>query len=135
MKEFFLQCLKDLEPLTGKRQLAFWETEAGTDLAEAQRKINVCIEGMVNISKQFNYIPEESQQKIIRRMMLEDQQYESLNARTIHKWLDLHKDKFPVNRISEDEMTPAIPFEETSQETKQLFAEALKRMKKGKFRL
>ncbi len=108
MKEFFIECLKNLEALTGIRQLFFLQSDP-----EGAKKKDVLIDGMVLVSKKFDYIPEETQQKYIRKMMVEDQNYESLNSRVIWKWLDMHK----VNHIThshfdEDALTqyePASP--------------------------
>lgn len=90
MRNFFIQCLKDLESLTGIRQLYFLQS----DLEDGERKKNVLIEGMIATSKQFPYISEQIQQKIIRDMMVKDQDYDSLNSRIIYKWLNLNKDLY-----------------------------------------
>lgn len=84
MKDFFIQCLKDLEPLTGIRQLYFMQS----DLEDGERKKNVLIYGMIAAAEDYPYIPEESKKKIIRDQMVKDQNYEALNGRTIHKWLN-----------------------------------------------
>lgn len=83
MKDFFIQCLKDLEPLTGLRQLFFLQN----DLEDGERKKNVLIDGMILACKDYPFIPEVAQKKIIRDQMVKDQTYEALNSRTIHKWL------------------------------------------------
>jgi hypothetical protein len=49
--------------------------------------MTVCIDGMVIACKDYPFIPEEAQKKIIRDQMVKDQKYEALNSRTIHKWL------------------------------------------------
>lgn len=98
MKEFFTQCLKDLEPLTGIRQLFFLES----DLDDGKRKKDVLIDGMVAVCAQFPYIPEQAQQKWIRKMMVEDQNYEALSPRTILKWLTLLSNSYRTQGQSQD---------------------------------
>lgn len=107
MRDFFIQCLKDLESLTGLRQLFFLQS----DLQDGERKKNVLIEGMILVAKKFDYIPEEEQKKIISRMMVEDQDYDSLNSRVIWKWLNLHKDKYFEGQSHYEEINtkPAPP--------------------------
>lgn len=92
MRDFFISCMKDLEPLTGIRQLYYIES----DLEDGARKFNVLIEGMVLKSKEYSYIPEEAQKAIIKKMMVQDHAYENLNSRTVDKWLNMHKDKWTI---------------------------------------
>ena len=97
MKEFFENCLRDLEALTGKRQVYYWQTETDTDStgkAKGMRKFEVCVQGMVIQSGNFAYIPEADQKRIITEMMVKDQDYEALNSSVIYKWLSMYKDKY-----------------------------------------
>jgi hypothetical protein len=97
MKQFFEQCLRDLEALTGKRQVYYWQTETDTDStgkAKGARKFEVCVQGMVIQSQNFPYIPEEDQKRIITEMIVKDQDYEALNSSVIYKWLAMYKDKY-----------------------------------------
>jgi len=97
MKEFFENCLRDLEALTGKRQVYYWQTETDTDStgkAKGMRKFEVCVQGMVIQSGNFSYIPEADQKRIITQMMVKDQDYEALNSSVIYKWLSMYKDKY-----------------------------------------
>lgn len=103
MKDFFIQCLKDLESLTGLRQLFFLQS----DLEDGERKKNVLIEGMVLACKDYPYIPEESQKKIIREAMVKDQNYEALNSRVIHKWLTQAANAYRTHsNFTEEDLTP-----------------------------
>lgn len=103
MRDFLRQCLKDLQPLTGNRQLFFLES----DLEDGVRKIEVCLAGMVAACKDYPYIPEDAQQKIIREQMVKDQQYEELNSRTIHKWLSQASRAYITHsQFSEDDLMP-----------------------------
>jgi hypothetical protein len=97
MKEFFENCLRDLEPLTGKRQVYYWQIETDTDSggkAKGARKFEVCVQGMVIQSQNFPYIPESDQKRIINEMMVKDQKYDALNSSVIYKWLAMYKDKY-----------------------------------------
>lgn len=90
MKDFYTQCLKDLYALTGIEQVR-WMLN---DLKDGERNFDLCVSGMVQTSKQFPYISEDEQKKIIQRMMVEDQQYTALNSRTVSKWLSQFKDVY-----------------------------------------
>lgn len=90
MKQFFKQCLDDLEALTGLRQLYFMEI----DLENGKRRIDTCLEGMILAARDYPYIPEEAQKKIIREQMVKDQTYEALNSRIVHKWLTASSSKY-----------------------------------------
>ena len=87
MNEFLRQCFRDLEAITGIRQLYYFETDP-----DGERKLDVCIKGILLTCKQFPYIPEEAQQKIIREQMVKDQEFDALNSRTVWKWFDKAKD-------------------------------------------
>lgn len=108
MKEFFKQCLENLEPIAGHRQLFYFQSDP-----DGKKKMEVCILGMIESSKRFPYIPEEDQKKIISEAMITDQEYEALNSRVIWKWLNLHKDTYWGKRmtISEEEMMPKFTFD------------------------
>lgn len=106
MKEFFQQCLEELEDVTGIRQL-HWLRQACEDQATFDRRKTVLIDSMVMACQQFGFIPELAQQKMIRKMMIEDQQYDSLNSRTIHKWLTLAANSYRTHsQFNEDDLTP-----------------------------
>lgn len=89
MREFLAQCLKHLEPLTGIRQVYYLEIDP-----DGKAKINKLIEGCMVVCKQFDFIPESAQQGIIKRMMIEDQQYDAFNSRTLTKWFSLFREKY-----------------------------------------
>lgn len=96
MEEFLTECLKNLEPLTGIRQLYFLEQDP-----DGERKIGVLIKGMLLTCEEFSYIPEKDQQKIISDMMRKDQNYDALNSRTVNKWFSLFKDFYWTRANSE----------------------------------
>lgn len=106
MKEFFQQCLEELEDVTGIRQL-HWLRQACDDQSAFDKRKKILIDSMVTVCLQFPYIPEKAQQKVIRKMMIEDQQYEGLNSRTIHKWLTLASNSYRTHsQFNEDDLTP-----------------------------
>lgn len=90
MKDFFTSCMKDLYALTGIEQVRWMQN----DLANGKRDFELCVDGMVETSKKFDYIPPTEQQKIIRKMMVEDREYKALNSRTVWGWLNMHKDVY-----------------------------------------
>lgn len=103
MKEFFIQCMKDLYSLTGIEQVRWMQN----DLKDGKRNFELCVEGMVVKAKEFSYIPEADQKRIILEMMTKDTDYESLNSRTIHKWLSMFKDKYFIDSQAPEE-TPRV---------------------------
>lgn len=107
MKDFFTQCMKDLFALTGIEQVKWMQN----DMVNGKREFDLCVEGMIQVSKQFDYISEEDQQTVIRRMMVEDKNYKGLNSRTVWGWLDLHKDTYYRGQTHFEETThnPAPP--------------------------
>jgi hypothetical protein len=120
MRDFFKQCLEDMEALTGNRQMYFMTTDV-----DGPRKLKVCLDGMVLASADYPYIPEEAQQKIIREQMVKDQTYDALNSRMIHKWLGQASGKYfresiHAAHLSDEEMKPA---EELTEPTKKLIQE------------
>lgn len=102
MRDFFKQCLEDLEALTGNRQMYYFATDA-----DGQRKLKVCLDGMVLAANDYPFIPEEAKRKIIRDQMVKDQNYEALNSRTVHKWLTAAANAYRTHsQFTEDDLTP-----------------------------
>lgn len=102
MREFFRQCMKDLESLTGIRQLFFLLS----DEDDGARKYEILLDGMVAVSSEFDYITEKEKQQIIRRMMVQDQTYDALNARVIYRWLSGAKDAHTLRDRHEQSKPP-----------------------------
>lgn len=82
MRDFVKECLNDLEPLTGIRQLYFLQSDP-----DGERKIRVLIDGIILALQDYPYIPEEAKKKIIREQMVKDQNYDALNSRVVNKWM------------------------------------------------
>ncbi len=113
MKDFLIQCLKDLEPLTGIRQLYYLQS----DLEDGERKKDVLIKGMLIACEKFPYIPDEAKKAIISSQMIEDQEYDALNSRTIWKWLNAFKQPYLNPKELQDK---EVVFEPQSEETKKM---------------
>lgn len=118
MREFLIQALRDLESLTGLRQLYFLESDQDT----GAQKIKVCIDGMMLACQDYPYIPEEAKKKIIREQMVKDQNYDALNSRVIHKWLSMFKDKYWTKgeSLSEPEAVADVPEERVQEYLRQI---------------
>jgi hypothetical protein len=100
MRTFFKECLRDLEQFTGIRQLYFLEVDP-----EGEAKIRVLLDAMVATTRLFPQLSEEDQKIIIRSKMLTDQEYTSLNARVIYKWLN--EFKYPAIQKEAEPVKPA----------------------------
>jgi len=116
MNEFLRQCFRDLEAITGIRQLYYFETDP-----DGERKLDVCIKGILITCGQFPYIPEEAQKKIIREQMVKDQDFDALNSRTVWKWLDKAKDVWWAK--SQEPVAEVKELEPLSEETQKLIRE------------
>lgn len=110
MREFFKQCLEELEALTGNRQAYFFATDP-----DGTRKMTVCIDGMVLACNDYPFIPEQTKKKIIRDQMVKDQTYEALNSRTVHKWLTAASNAYRTH--SQFSESGLIPKDENGQVT------------------
>lgn len=93
MKEFLLNLLNNLDKLAGLRQIENIYA-AHSDANEARREINTLLDLLVNICNQFHYIPDQDKQNIIHHNVVTDQDFKSLNARIVYKWLNAQKDKY-----------------------------------------
>ena len=116
MNEFLRQCFRDLEAITGIRQLYYFETDP-----DGERKLDVCIKGILITCGQLAYIPEEAQKKIIREQMVKDQDFDALNSRTVWKWLDKAKDVWWAK--SQEPVAEVKELEPLSEETQKLIRE------------
>lgn len=113
MNDFLIQCLEDLESLTGIRQYYFLTTDP-----DGGRKTTVLIRGILEVCKQFPYISEADQKKIISEQMVKDQNYDSLNSRTVWKWLNGAKDVYWAK--TQEKVQEVKPLEHLSEETQKL---------------
>lgn len=117
MKEFIKQCLADLESLTGIRQTYYLTIDT-----DGERKATVLIQGILEVCKQFSYISEADQQKIIREQMVKDQNYDALNSRTVWKWFNGVKDKY-WELAHKPKFENAIPLPPLTPETEKMIRE------------
>lgn len=120
MKQFFKKCLEELDLKTGIKQL-HWLKQECKDQAEYDTKIDLLIGSMVRVTDRFDYIPEDMQKTYILLEMEQDQQYDSLNSRTIWKWLDRHKSKHMTHsQFTEVDLSQGKYFDELNPETQKL---------------
>lgn len=116
--EFITHSFFELEPLTGIRQLYFLSQDP-----EGKAKIEVLIRGILHTCDQFPYIPDEAKKKIIRDKMVEDQDFDAFNSRTVYKWLNSSKDVYWAKKAEE---RTEIVYEKLSPETEEMIAKHLK---------
>lgn len=121
MNDFIIQCLEDLESLTGIRQYYFLTTDP-----DGERKTKVLIRGILEVCKQFPYISEADQKKIITDQMVKDQNYDSLNSRTVWKWLNGAKDVYWEK--TQKKVEEVKPLEPLTPETIQMIDDYLKKL-------
>jgi len=88
---------------------------------------------MMATSGQFPYISEADQQRIIREQMVKDQDYDSLNSRTIYKWLNMNKDFYFMETNSATE-SPRVELSEAEKERIDQLANQFKMSLMGNFR-
>lgn len=134
MKEFFFECLRDLKDIYGVNHM-HWLMQECKDQQEFDKKKNQIVESLLIVSQKFDYIPEEKQQIYIRKMMVEDQNYDSLNSRVIWKWLDMHKNNHITHsQFNEDDLSqhPPATDEQVKHWTK-LFYENLEKIGNPEF--
>lgn len=84
MEDFYSEVLGNLYIYCGNRQ-----AEKMTDT-----EIALLISVLCKVSKAYSYIPEEEQKRIIEKCLIEDKEYQNINARVISKWLELNGKKF-----------------------------------------
>lgn len=112
MNEFFFNLLNNLDKLAGLKQLdkiyaSHDNTKEGKEAAKAEIKILLGV--LCNVSKQFPFIPDHEQQKIITQAVITEE-FHSLNGNTVYKWLVRHKDKyFKEGHHAEDTKPQAEP--------------------------
>jgi transposase len=93
MREYFLDILNDLDKLAGLKQLDKIHAAAGDDRGAAITEINKLLNGLVRVSEMFPMIPEAEQKRIIDHAVIAEE-FPSLNASVVYKWLARYKDKF-----------------------------------------
>lgn len=58
--------------------------------------ITFLLDGLCQVSKNYEYIPQEEQKKIIRACMLKDKTYRNINLRLVAGWLEENGKKYFV---------------------------------------
>jgi len=89
MKDFFKSELRDLKAKTGLNQY-----QNISEMPDAQRQFSILLDSMVMVCKEFDYIPENDQKRIIQEQIVRDQDFTGLNSRVIWKWLNANKDHY-----------------------------------------
>lgn len=84
MRDFFKRILDNFHLYSGNRPLEKLSDEEVTML------LNI----LCRVSKNYEYIPEAEQQKIIEGQLIADRTYHNLNARTVAGWLELNGKKY-----------------------------------------
>lgn len=107
MRAFFKQILTNLYIYCGNRQI-----EKMTD-----EEITTLLNALENVSKLYNYIPEDHQRQIIQKCLIEDKEYQNINARLIGKWFELNGKKF----FSETAHKPKEAPEPVSEEKREMY--------------
>lgn len=93
MRAFFLNTLENLDKLAGLKQLDKIYAVHGEDLEGAKSEIKVLLDVLCRVSSQFPFIPDHEQEKIIMQAVITEE-FHSLNANTVYKWLAKHKDRY-----------------------------------------
>lgn len=84
MRDYFKNIILNLYIYCGNRQ-----AEKMTD-----DESKMLLDALCRVSAIYNYIPEEEQKRIIDKCLLEDKEYQNINARLISKWLEVNSKKF-----------------------------------------
>lgn len=128
MREYFLDLLNNLDKLAGLKQLDKIHASCGDDPGAAITEINRLLNGLVKVSEMFPLIPEADQKKIIDHMVISEE-FPSLNANLIYKWLNRYKDRFikPLPAEKPDPDKPPLTGE-ARQAALQKWLESLKGM-------
>ena len=77
-------------------------------------QITFLLDALENVSKLYDYISHEDQQKIINKRMVTDREYRNINARLIAGWFELDGKIFfkEVSHIPTEETKPPLEGEE-----------------------
>lgn len=105
MRAFFKQILSNLYIYCGNRQI-----EKMTD-----EEITTLLNALENVSKLYSYIPEDHQRQIIQKCLIEDKEYQNINARLVSKWFELNGKKF-FSEIAHKQVEPPEPVSEEKRE-------------------
>lgn len=84
MTEYFLNLLKSLYRIAGLRQM---ENLYAEGKEKGDRELNLLINELTHAASQYPEVPNQVIIDTINDRVRKDQEFTSLNARTIHKWL------------------------------------------------
>lgn len=126
MREFFQEILTNLKIYCGNDQVKNIRA-AHSKIEDAENEIRMLLDALCNISKLFDYIPEEEQKTIIRKCLLSDKDYQNLNVRLIHRWLSENGKMY----FKEEAHKPIEYFEPAPREVAEKYIEQFKANLKG----
>jgi hypothetical protein len=84
MRKFFQTILENLYIYCGNRQIEKMD----------DTEITALLDALCRVSEVYSYIPEEDQKSIIQKCLVEDKEYQNINARLVSKWLEINGKKF-----------------------------------------
>ena len=133
MRDFFLQLMKDLKSLTGLLQ--YEKIAAIPDRAQAQAELDAVLVPMINICRNFAFIPDSEKQRIIKASILKDPEFIGLNARKVYQYLNAVSERyFQESHHLEANGTHSqrgVSLEECSQETQKKVNEFMANLATG----
>lgn len=102
MRDFYKQVLKDFHLYCGNRsQMRDWEDE----------EISKLLDILVKVSEAYNFIPEAGQKAIIEAQLIKDNDYTTLNARTVGKWFEQNGKHYFKEAAHVETKSNAVPVE------------------------
>src|SRR5688572_12917312 len=134
MRDFFVQCFKDLHSLTGLRQ--YLEIASHPEGKEkAQAILDKIINGMIHQSANFEkMIPYEHQKEVIEHGIISDPELYALNAKMVYKWLHAEY-KVMQTRTAESGHEETNKLLETLEEPKPISEETQKLIREFEYSL
>lgn len=125
MNEFFLNCLREIKVLRGVNQYEDLLSKGDKGKEECRKLINA----LVTTCNQFNYIPDDAKQRVIRQRILDDPEFYNLNASKVWHWLNGISNKYYNNCNSEPvQVSNAEPL---SENTQRMISEFMSRLISG----
>lgn len=124
MNDFFLDCLRDLKVLRGINQYEDLLAKGEKGKQEGRK----LIQALIATCGQFNYIPDEVKQRVIRQRILDDPDFYNLNASKVWHWLNGVAGKY-YNHGSTD--APISNAEPLSENTQKLISDFMARLLSG----
>lgn len=90
MRDFFIECLQNIKALRGLNQYDDYMAKG----LKGANEMNQLIQAMISVCNGFSYIPQEVQQRTIRKRLVDDPELYNLNAHKIWLWLNQISGKY-----------------------------------------